>query len=57
MMLAQQHADAGIKAEVVQLDISEGSIAVARARIEVRGLSNACLVRGLSNACFMQGVI
>jgi SAM-dependent methyltransferase len=46
VMLAQQHADAGIEAEVVQLDISEASIAVARARIEARGLSNARFVHG-----------
>lgn len=44
VMLAQQHAAAGIGAEIVQLDISEASLAVARARIEARGLSNTRFV-------------
>lgn len=46
VMLAQRHADAGIEAEIVRLDISEASLAVAKARIGARGLSNARFVHG-----------
>ncbi|MBP5858633.1 class I SAM-dependent methyltransferase [Marivibrio halodurans] len=37
-MLAQQTADAGLDVEITALDLSEASIAIARARIEARGL-------------------
>ena len=40
IMLAQQLADAKCPAEVLHLDMSESSQAIARARAEVRGLSN-----------------
>ncbi len=46
VMIAQQHASAGIAAEVVHLDISEASIAVAEARVKARGLSGVRFVRG-----------
>jgi SAM-dependent methyltransferase len=40
IMLAQQLADAGREAEVVYLDVSTASLAIARARADARGLSN-----------------
>ncbi|MEX2454627.1 MAG: methyltransferase, partial [Rhodospirillaceae bacterium] len=46
VMMAQQHADAGIAAEIVHLDISDASIAIARARIEARGLAGVRFVAG-----------
>ena len=46
IMLAQQLADAGAPGEVVHLDISEASAAVARARAEARRLANIRFVRG-----------
>lgn len=46
VMLAQQHADAGVEAEIVHLDISEASTAVARARVEARGLSGVRFLHG-----------
>ena len=45
VMLAQQHAAAGLPCEVVHLDISEASIAVAKARIEARGLKGVRFVQ------------
>lgn len=46
VMLAQQHASAGIEAEIVHLDISEASTAIARARVEARGLTNVKFLHG-----------
>ena len=46
IMLAQQLADRGVPAEVVHLDISAASQAIARARAEVRGLANLRFVQG-----------
>ena len=46
VMLAQQHSAAGIDAEIVHLDISEASSAIAKARIEARGLTNTRFVHG-----------
>ncbi len=46
IMLAQQLADRGCPAEVVYLDISAASLAIARARAEVRGLTNLRFVQG-----------
>lgn len=46
VMLAQQHASAGIEAEIVHLDISEASTAIARARVEARGLTNVTFLHG-----------
>ena len=40
IMLAQQLADAGGEAEVVYLDVSTASLAIARARAQARGLGN-----------------
>lgn len=44
VMLAAQHAAAGLKAEIIHLDISEASSAIAKARIEARGLTNTRFV-------------
>jgi len=46
IMLAQQLADAGTAGEVVYLDLSAASRAIAEARAEVRGLSNIRFVTG-----------
>lgn len=46
MMLGQGMADRGITGEVVHLDLSEPSQAVARERAKVRGLDNIRFVRG-----------
>lgn len=46
IMLAQNMADAGVPGEVVHLDLSAPSQAVARARAEVRGLGNMRFVEG-----------
>ena len=46
VMLAQQHASAGIGADIVHLDISEASSAIAKARIDARGLDNVRFVQG-----------
>lgn len=46
IMLAQQLADLGCPAELVHLDISAASQAIARARAEVRGLDSIRFVRG-----------
>ena len=46
VMLAQQHASAGIESEIVHLDLAEASSAIARARIETRGLANVTFVHG-----------
>lgn len=46
VMMASQHAAEGIPAEIVHLDISEASIAIARARIEARGLSGVRFLAG-----------
>ena len=46
IMLAQQFADRGVDARVHHLDISEASIATARARADVRGLQNIDFVHG-----------
>ncbi|MBM3502938.1 MAG: class I SAM-dependent methyltransferase [Alphaproteobacteria bacterium] len=40
IMLAQQLTDRGTDAEIVHLDVSEPSLAVAKARAAVRGLTN-----------------
>lgn len=45
IMLAQQLADHGAAGEVVHLDLSEASTAVARCRAEKRGLKNVRFVR------------
>jgi len=50
VMLAQQHASAGIDAEIVHLDISEASAAIAKARIDARGLTNTRFVHGAIEA-------
>lgn len=39
VMLAQQARDAGLAAEITQLDLSEASLAVAEARVKRRGLT------------------
>jgi len=46
VMLAQQHASAGISADIVHLDISEASSEIAKARIDARGLDNVRFVQG-----------
>jgi SAM-dependent methyltransferase len=46
IMLAQQLADRNCPAEVLHLDISEPSQAIARARAEARGLKNMRFERG-----------
>ena len=46
VMLGQQLRDAGVNGEVVQVDISETSLEVARQRVQVRGLDNVRFVRG-----------
>lgn len=46
VMLASQHAAAGINAEIVHLDISAASSAIARARIDARNLTNTRFVQG-----------
>lgn len=46
IMLAQNMADAGVPGEVLHLDLSEPSQAVARDRAEVRGLDNLRFVQG-----------
>ncbi len=46
IMLAQQLADAGTAGEVVYLDLSAASRAIAEARAEARGLSNIRFVTG-----------
>ncbi|MEE2998146.1 MAG: class I SAM-dependent methyltransferase [Pseudomonadota bacterium] len=50
VMLAQQHANAGFDAEIIHLDISEASAAIARARIEARKLDNIQFVQGAIEA-------
>jgi predicted O-methyltransferase YrrM len=50
VMLASQHAAAGIDAEIIHLDISEASTAIAKARIEARGLTNTRFVHGAIEA-------
>ncbi len=45
VMLAQQLADAGGPAEIVQVDLSEASLAVAEARVKARRLSNVTFRR------------
>jgi SAM-dependent methyltransferase len=46
IMLAQQMADAGVPGEVVYLDLSAASRAIAEARIAKRGLGNVRFVTG-----------
>ena len=46
VMLASQHAAAGLDAEVVHLDISAASSQIAKARIDARGLTNTAFVQG-----------
>ncbi|MDP6708401.1 MAG: class I SAM-dependent methyltransferase [Alphaproteobacteria bacterium] len=46
IMLAQQLADRGEGGEVVYLDISSASLAVAKARAEARGLANIAFHQG-----------
>ena len=46
VMLAQQLADRGAPAEIVHLDLSAASQAVAAARAAARGLDRVRLVRG-----------
>jgi SAM-dependent methyltransferase len=46
IMLAQQLTDSGGPGEVVHLDLSESSAAIARARAEARGLTNIRFVHG-----------
>lgn len=46
VMLAQQMADAGVPGEVVHLDMSAASRAVAEARVAKRGLGNVRFVTG-----------
>lgn len=46
VMLASQHAAAGIDAEIVHLDISAASSAIASARIDARKLTNTRFVQG-----------
>ncbi len=46
MMLAQNMTDLGIPGEVVHLDMSGPSQAIARKRAEIRGLSNLRFVEG-----------
>jgi SAM-dependent methyltransferase len=46
VMLASQHAAAGIDTEIVHLDISAASSAIARARIDARKLTNTRFVQG-----------
>jgi SAM-dependent methyltransferase len=46
VMLAQQLADAGADAELVHLDIAEGAIEIARARVAARSLRNVRFVHG-----------
>jgi SAM-dependent methyltransferase len=50
VMLASQHAAAGIDAEIIHLDISEASSAIAKARIDARGLTNTRFVHGAIEA-------
>jgi SAM-dependent methyltransferase len=46
IMLAQQARDAGIPAEILHLDLSDASRAIAKARAEARGLPNVRFARG-----------
>ena len=46
IMLAQQMTDLGVPGEVVHVDMSAASQAIARERAEVRGLDNLRFVRG-----------
>lgn len=46
VMLAQQARDAGLPAEILHLDLSDASRAVARARVEARGLAGVRFERG-----------
>lgn len=46
VMLAAQHATAGVDAEIIHLDISEASSAIAKSRIDARGLTNTTFVHG-----------
>lgn len=46
IMIAQQARDAGLPAEVTYLDLSEASLAIARARAEARGLTSIRFLRG-----------
>lgn len=46
VMLAAQHAAATLDAEIIHLDISEASSAIAKARIDARGLTNVRFVHG-----------
>jgi ubiquinone/menaquinone biosynthesis C-methylase UbiE len=50
VMLAAQHAAAGIDAEIIHLDISETSSAIAKSRIDARGLTNTKFVHGAIEA-------
>ncbi len=50
VMLAAQHAAAGIDAEIIHLDISEASSAIAKSRIDARGLTNTKFVHGAIEA-------
>lgn len=45
VMLAQQLADAGGPAEIVHIDLSEASLAIAEARVKARRLSNVVFRR------------
>ena len=46
VMLAAQHTAVGIDAEIIHLDISEASSAIAKARIDARGLTNTTFIHG-----------
>ncbi len=46
VMLAQQLQDAGTDGEVVQVDLSEASLDIARGRVRIRGLDNVRFVQG-----------
>ncbi|WP_207480737.1 methyltransferase [Arenibaculum pallidiluteum] len=46
IMLAQQARDAGIPAEILHLDLSDASRAIAEARARVRGLDSVSFERG-----------
>jgi ubiquinone/menaquinone biosynthesis C-methylase UbiE len=50
VMLAAQHAAAGLDAEIIHLDISTASSAIAEARIAARGLTNTRFVHGAIEA-------
>lgn len=56
VMLAAQHAAAGIDAEIVHLDISEASSAIAEARIKARGLTNTKFIHGAIETIAGQGL-